>query len=732
MSNGQPEDGQFSLELNELEVVPEDKPKRKARIFRKKAAAEPAAEADEFVPDSSQLDFLSDLNLPEEPKKKVVFSKPSFIPQVEIPEPETASESDEPQEEVEETVEVSAEDAEKVSSKAAEVEGSEEAPAEEAETQALDDAPAEVAPEVEAEDASVESAEEAGAEPSSTPSNKDEVEGSEEPEPVPEPEVQAEVESESPAEPVEGTEPVSEAEGETAPEAEAEAEPEPEPETNGEAGADDKAKADAETEPKDDTESEEQPEAEPEPEPIDPEKALDDEVLNLLKDCPTWNETIGVPEPEPEPEPEPKNDESDLPEVPLDEDGNPIVEPLGVLTSAVETPFPPEEPKVSKLEVIKSAAAKGASSVKGGYSALRQVNQAKQAHAKAKEALAGLQDNVNDLNDKLGYRQDVENSYESILAEQNANLESASSTHKEATELLDSLNAQHAQATNQLNALKADNEQRLSPYYELMSQAKDVLDEAEHQYHDVHRNLKVAQNQANDALSARDSRLNSADHAVESAAARLAELQDTLAAMKKDPTTGTRELQDMNGAVAQALAQLEKSREENAQITQDTAQAVESTQANLANIQQIHAEVEADLKAAREDERTKRDQYIKLRREADDDEHVIQTKIDELGHSITQATQTQQQAQDQIADAQSLIAEAQDIHDHPEITEQLAKDAAQAQQDLDAKQAEIAELAEQEKSLRESTQQMRTSFFAVCAAAVVLLIVIIYLLVPKG
>lgn len=712
MSNGQPEDGQFSLELNELEVVPEDKPKRKARIFRKKAAAEPAAEADEFVPDSSQLDFLSDLNLPEEPKKKVVFSKPSFIPQVEIPEPETAPESDEPQEEVEETVEVSAEDAEKVSSKAAEVEGSEEAPAGGAETQAPDDAPTEVAPEVEAEDSSVESTEEADSEPSSTPSNEDEVEGSEELKPVPEPEVQAEVESESPAEPVEEAEPVSEAEAESEDNTEPEVQPEAEPEDN--------------------TEPEEQPEAEPEAEPVNPEKALDDEVLNLLKDCPTWNETIGVPEPEPEPEPEPKNDESDLPEVPLDEEGNPIVEPLGVLTSAVETPFPPEEPKVSKLEVIKSAAAKGASSVKGGYSALRQVNQAKQAHAKAKEALAGLQDNVNDLNDKLGYRQDVENSYESILAEQNANLESASSTHKEATELLDSLNAQHAQATDQLNALKADNEQRLSPYYELMSQAKDVLDEAEHQYHDVHRNLKVAQNQANDALSARDSRLNSADHAVESAAARLAELQDTLAAMKKDPTTGTRELQDMNGAVAQALAQLEKSREENAQITQDTAQAVESTQANLANIQQIHAEVEADLKAAREDERTKRDQYIKLRREADDDEHVIQTKIDELGHSITQATQTQQQAQDQIADAQSLIAEAQDIHDHPEITEQLAKDAAQAQQDLDAKQAEIAELAEQEKSLRESTQQMRTSFFAVCAAAVVLLIVIIYLLVPKG
>ena len=77
--------------------------------------------------------------------------------------------------------------------------------------------------------------------------------------------------------------------------------------------------------------------------------------------------------------------------------------------------------------------------------------------------------------------------------------------------------------------------------------------------------------------------------------------------------------------------------------------------------------------------------------------------------------------------AEALIAEAEEIHAHPEKTEELARTLAAQVAERDERQRSVESLAEAEQGIRARThaERVRLGVAAGAVAAVILLIVLI-------
>lgn len=387
-----------------------------------------------------------------------------------------------------------------------------------------------------------------------------------------------------------------------------------------------------------------------------------------------------------------------------------------------------ESPFAGAMDTVRAYANKGVDAVNEGISAVRNLSEAKHAHAEAREQLQDLEAQVADLSDQLAYRRDIVDNFDSILASQNAEIEAANTAFSEAADRQKTYEDQLVQGNAYLDKLKAANIKETAPYREIADAAKSTLEDAEQAYHNARSSLRIAKSQHRDALNSQDAQVSNAQRAADNAAARLAELQDAYAQMKRDPTTGTKELTDTNRNVAAALAQLETAKAKVAELTQATAGAVTSAQAQLDAQQELMDRAEAALAEAQRDERDKREQYEALRKNADADERDISSQLTEIEHKKNQANKDQETANKRIAAAQAAISEMKDIQAHPEITEDLAGQLASVQEALSTQQTEVDRLAAEEDSLTQTTQNVRIALVVAIAVLVIILILIIWLL----
>lgn len=369
----------------------------------------------------------------------------------------------------------------------------------------------------------------------------------------------------------------------------------------------------------------------------------------------------------------------------------------------------------------------GSRSVTDGISAMREVSRAKRAHAKARETLANLEQKAQEEADELAHRRDVEHNYDGIIKVQRTEISDAAADGEKARQLQASLEAQRDEAKARLKRLKGDNDRRISPYKELAESAKGTLDDAERAWSEARRGLRAAQAQADDATNSRDSRLAAANRAVDNAAERLARLQDQLAQMRRDPSTGSKEISEMSGGVAAALAQLENAREDVARVTAETSRAVEIAQTHLYTQKKSLEEAEEDLETARTDEQEKRETHRKLRDEADEAERELANASDDLDRKIADAKRAQTEAQGRAEAARAIIEEADDIHAHPEATLALEKQAQESREAAEAQHQQVEVLADEERNVRERTRTARRVFLAIVAAVVVVLLLVAWL-----
>ena len=420
---------------------------------------------------------------------------------------------------------------------------------------------------------------------------------------------------------------------------------------------------------------------------------------------------------EEEDKPEPSEAETDEPE-PSEAETD---EQTGDAEAAAETDDPGA---TTILDHARTLGAAGSRTVGEGISAMRELARARRALAKARARLAELERTAKDQDDELSHRREVEGSYDEIVRVQTDELADASALLASAGERLEDLADQRDANKAELKRLKAENDRRIAPYRELRDSAKGTLEDAEHARAEAARALKLAQAQADDATNARDTRLSSANRAADNAANRLARLQDQLTKLKRDPSAGAKEISEMSSGVAGALAQLQNAREDVARVTQETTKAVEIAQTHLYTQKKSLEEAEADLETARDDEREKREEHARLRQEADDAERELADKGSDLERQIKEERSAKDLAQGRIDAAQALIDEAEDIHAHPEATEELEQTLAETRTAAEDARQQAGVLADEEREVRERTQQARRTFYAVVAVVVVALAIL--------
>ena len=422
---------------------------------------------------------------------------------------------------------------------------------------------------------------------------------------------------------------------------------------------------------------------------------------------------------EEEDKPEPSEAETDEPE-PSEAETD---EQTGDAEAAAETDDPGA---TTILDHARTLGAAGSRTVGEGISAMRELARARRALAKARARLAELERTAKDQDDELSHRREVEGSYDEIVRVQTDELADASALLASAGERLKDLADQRDANKAELKRLKAENDRRIAPYRELRDSAKGTLEDAEHARAEAARALKLAQAQADDATNARDTRLSSANRAADNAANRLARLQDQLTKLKRDPSAGAKEISEMSSGVAGALAQLQNAREDVARVTQETTKAVEIAQTHLYTQKKSLEEAEADLETARDDEREKREEHARLRQEADDAERELADKGSDLERQIKEERSAKDLAQGRIDAAQALIDEAEDIHAHPEATEELEQTLAETRTAAEDARQQADVLADEERDVRERTMRARRTFYSIVVAVVVVVAVILW------
>ena len=90
-------------------------------------------------------------------------------------------------------------------------------------------------------------------------------------------------------------------------------------------------------------------------------------------------------------------------------------------------------------------------------------------------------------------------------------------------------------------------------------------------------------------------------------------------------------------------------------------------------------------------------------------------------------------AQADAAHAQSIIEQATEVHDHPEITESLAGSLARDKAEHAETEQEVTQLEATEDAVRERTRDSRIKFTGaiVCIVAAILVIIAIWLFASK-
>lgn len=379
------------------------------------------------------------------------------------------------------------------------------------------------------------------------------------------------------------------------------------------------------------------------------------------------------------------------------------------------------------IKAARSTAEAGSRSINEGISALREVSAAKHAHATSREQLEDLETELARKTEALAHRREVEQNYDEIIRVQSAEVSDAAAKLAEAQTLEAQLLGEQAARAGELSRLKEQNEERLSPYHKLMDEAKAALVAAQGAQAQAKRALKTAQSQAESSSRSSDSRAAAANRAVESAQAKLQRLQDQQAEMRRAGKASEKDLADISGKVTTALAQLERARAEVQNAQAEGSQAAEIAQTHLYTQRTSLEQAESDLAAAKAAEQQRREEYERLRREADEGEKALEQQVSELEGKLAEARHSQELALGRSDAAKAAIEEAEQIHATPGDTERLAQEVLELEGNSRSQRIEVERLSRELHQTRERTQRQRIIFFVLVAAAALVLILILRL-----
>ena len=401
--------------------------------------------------------------------------------------------------------------------------------------------------------------------------------------------------------------------------------------------------------------------------------------------------------------------------------------------TALHTPAASRDPGGA---VSNTASAVGAF-IAQGASAMREMNAAKKALADARAHLAELEQRIADQGEELKTRQDIAGRYDQIVAEQRQTIDTAQKAAAAAEIGRDTHAAKATELKAQLEQIKEEDdatERRLKAALDAVEAREASSRETGNR---LVRRLEDSKRIRDKVQAERDAGVAAAQQTVDATRAQLETLRREYAELQRNPSANpanyTVRTSELSMQISDTADALRKAEEDVPHITADlehslaaAEHAVEQAQAPIADARRAHQAVTAEADAARDELQTAKAAAATRQRE-------LREKIAVEDKARREQEQAIANAQADVAHAQSIIEQATEVHDHPEITESLAGSLARDKAEHAETEREVAQLEAAEDDVRERTRDSRIKFTGaiVCIIAVILVIVLIGLFASK-
>ena len=418
-----------------------------------------------------------------------------------------------------------------------------------------------------------------------------------------------------------------------------------------------------------------------------------------------------------------------------------IAAPQAADADAVNTarPTAPHSPAASRdlgTAVSNTANAVG-TFIAQGASAMREMNAAKKALADARAHLAELEQRIADQAEELETRQDIAGRYDQIVADQRQAIATAQKTAAAAEIDRDVHAAKVAELKGQLEQMKTEDdatELRLKAALDAVEAREASSRETGNR---LVRRLEDSKRIRDKVQAERDAGITAAQQTVDATRAQLETLRHEYAELQRNPSANpanyTVRTSELSMQISDTADALRKAEEDVPRITADlehslaaAEQAVEQAQAPIADAKRAHQAVTAEADAARDELQTAKTAAATRQRE-------LREKIAAEDKARRDQEQSIANAQADAAHAQSIIEQATEVHDHPEITESLAGSLARDKAEHAETEREVTQLEATEDAVRERTRDSRIKFTGaiVCIVAAILVIIAIWLFANK-
>lgn len=372
-----------------------------------------------------------------------------------------------------------------------------------------------------------------------------------------------------------------------------------------------------------------------------------------------------------------------------------------------------------------------------GASAMREMNAAKKALADARAHLAELEQRIADQAEELETRQDIAGRYDQIVAEQRQAIVTAQKAAAAAEIDRDAHAAKATELKGQLEQMKAEDdaaELRLKAALDAVEAREASSRETGNR---LVRRLEDSKRIRDKVKAERDAGVAAARQTADATRAQLETLRREYAELQRNPSANpanyTVRNNELSMQISDAADALRKAEEDIPRVTADlehslaaAEQAVEQAQAPIADAKRAHQAVTAEADAARDELQSAKAAAATRQRE-------LREKIAAQDKARREQEQAIANAQADAAHAQSIIEQATEVHDHPEITESLAGSLARDKAEHAETEREVAQLEAAEDDVRERTRDSRVKFTGaiVCIIAAILVIIAIWLFTSK-
>ena len=418
-----------------------------------------------------------------------------------------------------------------------------------------------------------------------------------------------------------------------------------------------------------------------------------------------------------------------------------IAAPQAADTNAAEAAHPTTTHAPATSRDLGSAVSNTANAVgtfiAQGASAMREMNAAKKALADARAHLSELERRIADQAEELETRQDIASRYDQIIADQRQAIATAQKTAAAAEIDRDAHAAKATELKGQLEQMKAEDDAT-----ELrLKAALDAVEAREASSRETGNRLvrrREDSKRIRDKVKAeRDTGVAAARQTADATRAQLETLRREYAELQRNPSANpanyTVRTSELSMQISDAADALRKAEEDIPRVTADlehslaaAEQAVEQAQAPIADAKRAHQAVTAEADAARDELQSAKTAAATRQRE-------LREKITAQDKARREQEQAIANARADAAHAQSIIEQATEVHDHPEITESLAGSLARDKAEHTETEREVAQLEAAEDDVRKRTRDSRVKFTGaiVCIIAAILVIIAIWLFASK-